>query len=108
MSQFLVNVLRGRAADERFITTEGSEPTIKVRNDMSDRENFRCRRRGEPQQQADSVRVVFGKGIEGDRNFGKIQARRAEHHVCRSGGDRALPSASGLAIDMAQARGETS
>jgi MOSC domain-containing protein YiiM len=32
---------------------------------------FVARKRGEPQMSIDAVRVVLGRGIEGDRNFGK-------------------------------------
>jgi MOSC domain-containing protein YiiM len=56
---------------------------------------FVARKRGEPQMSVDSVRVVLGRGIEGDRNFAKskhvgqnitfVAAEEIERFVTESG-----------------------
>jgi MOSC domain-containing protein YiiM len=60
--------------------------------------------RGAPQQQADAVRVVVGKGIQGDRNFGKNKHAGQNITFVEAEEIERFNAASGLAIDMAGTR----
>ena len=62
---------------------------------------FVANKRGAPQQSVDAVRVVVGRGIEGDRNFGKT-GRNITFVAAEEIEQFALDS--GLAIDLSATR----
>jgi MOSC domain-containing protein YiiM len=60
--------------------------------------------RGAPQLRAEAVRVVVGKGIQGDRNFGKGKYAGQNITFVEAEEIERFNAASGLAIDLAATR----
>ena len=65
---------------------------------------FVAGKRGEPQVSVDAVRVVLGRGIEGDRNFGKSKHVGQNITFVAAEEIERFRAASGLAVDLSSTR----